>query len=501
MRSSRPHRELSLGTCRAGSVRIGRIDTRLRLLRVSLVTVAAALAAATASLAAIAADAGSAGEVGEWITVAFVPGFVLSGWWLTGRRPQVAVGWLFLAAALGVAIAATGAAWATAAVGRVWPGVDWGLWTFSWTWHIREIALGVAFLLFPDGRIINRRHRGLVVFVAGAAGLTIVVRALAPGTIMTVPSKPDGAIPGVVNPLGIDALEPVVEALAGPLGFIGLLALLTPLLWTATRWRTTSGEVRRQYRWVTLIQLSMLPIPVVVAAAPVGVGAALAIVYTLVAQAMIVIAILQWRAYAVDVVIRRALLATLTLIAGLAIYAAIVAVVSLVIGSSGAAASTLGAAIAIAALGPASTLIQRGVNRAFYGRRDDPHLVVTATASRLSAAADPSAGVSAVATTLAEQLRLPAVEILDSDGHSVAAAGEPGDLEVHVDLPVEHHGQSLGTVRVTLRRGTDELTDAEIRLLTDVAHQIGSALAAIALVHQLEQARNNAITARDVVCV
>ncbi len=497
VRSSRPRRERSLGTSPFVSVRICGIDARPRILRVSLVTVTAAATAATMVLAVIAADAGSAGEVGEWITIAFVPGFVLSGWWLTRRRPDVAVGWLFLAAALGVAIAATGAAWASAAVGRGWPGVDWGLWTFSWTWHIREVALGLAFLLFPDGRIISRLHRRLVAFVAGVAGLTIVARALAPGTIMTVPSKPDGAIPGVVNPIGVDAFEWVVDALAGPLGFIGLLALLTPLLWTATRWRPSSGEVRRQYRWVTLIQLSMLPIPVVVATAPVGVGAALAIVYTLVAQAMIVIAILQWRAYDVDVVIRRALLATLTLVAGLAIYAAIVAVVSLVIGSSGTIASTLGAAVAIATLGPVSTLIRRGVNRAFYGRRDDPHLVVTATASRLSASADPSAGIEAVAATLAEQLRLPAVEILDTTGRTIAATEGPGNPDTHVDLPVDHHGQRLGTLRVTLRRGTDELTDAETRLLTDVTHQVGSALAAIALIDDLEQARNEAISARD----
>jgi signal transduction histidine kinase len=255
--------------------------------------------------------------------------------------------------------------------------------------------------------------------------------------------------------------------------------------------------VRRQYRWVTLIQLSMLPIPVVVAAAPVGVGAALAIVYTLVAQAMIVIAILQWRAYDVDVVIRRALLATVTLASGLAIYAAIVAGVSVVIGSSGTIASTLGAAVAIATLGPVSTLIRRGANRAFYGRRDDPHLVVTATASRLSASADPSAGVEAVAATLAEQLRLPAVEILDTTGHTIAATGGPGNTDTHVDLPVDHHGQRLGTLRVTLRRGTDELTDSETRLLTDVTHQVGSALAAIALIDDLEQARNEAISARD----
>jgi signal transduction histidine kinase len=448
-------------------------------------------------LAAIGVEAGSGSEVGEWITVAFVPGFVLSGWWLTRRRPDVAVGWLFLAAALGVSIAASGAAWAAAALGRDWPGVDWGLWTFSWMWHIREVALGLAFLVFPDGRITSRMHRGLVVYVAAAAVVTIAVRAFAPGTIMTVPSKPDGAVPGVVNPLGIDAFASVVDALEGPLGFVGLLALVAPLAWTASRWRTTTGQVRRQYRWVTLIQLSMLPIPVVVATAPVGLGAALAIVYTLAAQALIVIAILQWRAYDVDVVIRRAILAGLTLAAGLAIYAGIVAAASLAIGSSGSIASTLGAAVTIAALGPVSTLIRRGVNRLFYGRRDDPHVVVTATAGRLSAAADPAAGIDAVASTLVEQLRLPAVEILDNNGRTVASAGAPGDADDRADLPVDHHGRRLGTLRVTLRRGTDHLTDTEQRLLADVSHQIGSALAAIALVEDLERARIEAVTARD----
>ena len=133
---------------------------------------------------------------------------------------------------------------------------------------------------------------------------------------MTVPPKADGGGPGVVNPLGLDGFASLVEALEGPVGFVGLLALVAPISWTASRWRTTTGHVRRQYRWVTLIQLSMLPIPVVVATAPVGLGAALAIIYTLVAQTLI--AILQWRAYDVDVVIRRALLAGLTLAAGLA---------------------------------------------------------------------------------------------------------------------------------------------------------------------------------------
>lgn len=446
-------------------------------------------------LIAIGVDAGSGSEVGEWITVAFAPGFVVSGWWLTRQRPDVAVGWLFLAAALGVSIAASGAAWATAALGRDWPGVDWGLWTFSWMWHLREVALGLAFLVFPDGRITGRLHRGLVIYGAGAALTTIVVRAFAPGTIMTVPSKRDGAIPGVVNPLGIDAIAWLVDALEGPLGFVGLLALVAPIAWTASRWRTTTGHVRRQYRWVTLIQLSMLPIPVVVATAPVGLGAALAIVYTLVAQTLIVIAILQWRAYDVDVVIRRALLAGLTLAAGLAIYAGIVAAASLAIGSSETIASTLGAVVAIATLGPVSTLIRRSVNRAFYGRRDDPHIVVTATAGRLSAAADPVAGIDAVASTLVEQLRLPAVEILDIVGHTVAQAGSPGGG--CIDLPVDHHGRRLGTLSVTLRRGTDDLTDTERRLLADVNHQIGSALAAIALVDDLERARLEAVDARE----
>ena len=37
-------------------------------------------------------------DLGQWQIAAFAPGFLVSGWWLTQRRPRLAIGWIFIAA-------------------------------------------------------------------------------------------------------------------------------------------------------------------------------------------------------------------------------------------------------------------------------------------------------------------------------------------------------------------------------------------------------------------
>ena len=54
-------------------------------------------------------------DYGEWIIGCFTPGFLVSGWWLVGRRPKLIVGHLFLLAGLTTAISGVSAAFAGAA--------------------------------------------------------------------------------------------------------------------------------------------------------------------------------------------------------------------------------------------------------------------------------------------------------------------------------------------------------------------------------------------------
>lgn len=219
----------------------------------SVATVAAVLAATVAGIHLERAGVGD--ELGEWVVVWFAPGFLLSGWWLTTHRPRLVLGWLLLTAALTVALAGLAAALAGSALADGRGGVDWWLWVFSWLWQPHSILLGIAFLLFPDGVAHSRVQRGLVIALAAVCIASMLSSALLPGPIVTTPDQLDGTLPGVTNPIGLAVLEPVADGLVMVFNGLGFLTTIIPLVWTATRWRRSTGLRRRQFRWVTLLQL------------------------------------------------------------------------------------------------------------------------------------------------------------------------------------------------------------------------------------------------------
>jgi len=464
---------------------------------ITVLTIAAVLAAAVSGIHLERAGVGD--ELGEWVVVLFAPGFLLSGWWLTTHRPRMVLGWLLLTAALTVALAGLAAALAGAALADGRGGVDWWLWVFSWLWQPHSMLLGITFLLFPDGVARTRWQRGLVIALAALCVGSMFCSALLPGPIITTPDQLDGTLPGVTNPVGIALFEPVADGLFVVFNGLGFLATIVPLVWTATKWRRAAGVRRRQFRWVTLLQLGWLIAIPLVLSVPGLAGGTLAIAQTLIVQALLVVAISQWQAFDVDVVIRRSVLAGTTLAAGLAVYAAVVAFVSFAIADDGAGIwpTTTGAAVAIVSLGPLSVLIRRGVNRVFYGRRDDPYAVVTETSRRLTGAADPTDGIAATLRSLTDQLRIPYAAVADVDGIIVSASGRALHGDEPAQIPIRHHGGPRGTLLAGHRRGTATMTFREVRLLDDIAVQLGPALAAVEQVEGLRAAQRALVAARD----
>ena len=427
----------------------------------------------------------------------FAPGFLVSGWWLVRRRPGLLLGRLFLVAGLSVAVAGLGAAYAGAAAVEGWAGVDWGLWVFSWMWQPHAALISIAVLAFPDGRFEGRWRRRLAWLVTVVLGVSMVWSVIVPGAIVTTPNKPDGALPGVVNPVGIDGLSVIVDAISGSLLGLGFLVGLSPLVVTAVAWRRSTAVRRRQFRWVTLIQLAGLVTPIAVFALPGSVGPVVAVASTLTMQVLFVVAILQWRAFEVDVVVRRSVLAASFLVVGLGSYALAVSVVSTVVGRDGPIPSTLGAAVAIGVFGPASVWIQRAVNRLLYGRRDDPYLVVADLGRHLAAAADPVDGLRAVVTALTEQLRIPYAAIIDASGATLATSGSPLNDDVPLTFELVHQGQRVGMLSVGHRRGEGAPTAGEAQLLEALGQQVGAAVAARDLVERLRAAREHLVVARQ----
>lgn len=435
--------------------------------------------------------------VGEWIIGCYAPGFALSGWWLSRRRPDMLIGPIYLIAGLTAAIAGLAAAWAGAALVDGWRGAGWALWVFSWMW-IPHLALSTyALLLFPDGVIHSRGWRRLARIPLVLAGIAMVARAVAPGPIVTTPDKPEGLFESVVNPVGLRLGADLLGAVAGASFLAMVLSIFVAQFSLVVRWRRAEGLRRRQLRWAVAAVIVGQLATVFIFGLPAAIGPLLAVAETFLLQMVIVVAILRWRLYDVGVVVQRSVLAGALLLAALVVYGSMVVVVSNAIGGYGPVASTVAAVVAIFVFGPMSLVIRRWVNQLFYGRQGDPYAVISSLTRRLGDAADPEAALDAITAAMLVELRLPHVAVSSSDGGVLVEHGapEPGDEPLRLSLT--HQGEHVGELRVGHRWAATSASQAERRLLEDLARQVGSVVHAVSVRNSLMQARSRLVVSQE----
>ena len=310
----------------------------------------------------------------------------------------------------------------------------------------------IGILLLPSGRADRTAQRLLIAATIALTVLPMMVSVVAPGPIVTTPDKPDGVVPWLVNPLGITGLGTVTDALQVTIAIAGLALTLAVFVYTAVRWRRSSGPARRMFAWATALQALGLPVAVLLGVAP-AVAGPVAIAQTVALELLIGYAIVRWHAYDIELALRRPVLVAASLVAGLGTYALVVVAVSTLVGSDSNVPTTVGAAVAIFAFGPLSVWIRRSVNRLFYGRRDDPYSVVAELGRQTAAASDPDTALDAIVEALTTQLRLPYASISDTSGALLAERGE-ADEQGRLDVPLSHQGRAAGTLTVGLRRGS-----------------------------------------------
>ena len=293
------------------------------------------------------------------------------------RRPENPIGPILLALALAVVASVVGDAISspyedTAEV----PGLAVRLvvWIDEALIYVWFGLVGVLLpLLFPDGRLPSGRWRP--VLWAGVALVALAVLGTTFGTEGT--DWGDGGT--LRNPLAIggplgDTLEAAVAVTAPLFGLIVLVALVS----VVARFRHARGVERQQLKWfgyaIGLLLTGLAAAAIAEAAGwePLGnVGWTIFLASLIFAMPLsIAVAILRYRLYDIDLVIRRTLVygaLTLTLAGA---YLALVLVVGLAVGRSGFATAV--STLAVAALvRPLRARIQAAVDRRFYRRRYD----------------------------------------------------------------------------------------------------------------------------------
>ena len=327
--------------------------------------------------------------------------FAAVGAMILSRHPSHRIGWLAMAAGLGGSLVGVADSWARQPAGA--PGQEWAAWVAAVGFPMTLGPIIFLLLLFPTGRLASRRWR-LVAWtaVAGFVGITV-------GNAFT-PTFAD--YPSVTNPVAIAGFQ------GGPLeqGGVGWLLVIANAVVAAgglvPRLRRATGIERQQLKWVTYAAaihgLSWIVLAIDLPG-PLGEVTQYVLFATLVLIPVAAgAAILRYRLYEIDVVIRR------TLIYGAVVAVLAVAYVTLVLvlqaglsevtggGTLPVALSTL---VIAALFGPVRARVRAIVDRRFYRSRYDATRTVEAFAARIRDEVELEAVASALVAVTAGSVR------------------------------------------------------------------------------------------------
>src|SRR5262245_14370026 len=426
------------------------------------------------------------------------------------RRPRTNLGWLMLA--MGAPFALPLDAYADYALAHdiALPGAGALLGIMNAAWVPFIGISGYLLLLFPDGHLPSPRWR----WYAWMCGIGLTLLALliifAPGPLE------DMGHPELQNPLGTSFVGALgdwifVFVIFAPLTVVGgAVAIIRRLR------RERDPVQRQQLRWLAwaagliafLYVIAFLPQVAFGAGSSAWenvLGSVAACSFVLI-PITIGIAVLRYRLYDIDVVIRKtvvvAVLATFIAI----VYMVLVAGIGIFVGTRsrdiGVVAAAIAAALVAVAFQPVSRWARRFADRLVYGKRATPYEVMTAFGNNLAdsyAADDVLARIARVRSegVGAERAR---VWLGGSASRRVVASwpdDAPQDGTDDVVEEVRHRGDVLGALSVRMP-ASDPMDEPRAKLVSDLAAQAGLVLRNVSLVEDLRESRRRLVEAQDV---
>lgn len=359
----------------------------------------------------------------------------------------------------------------------------------SWADVVEEVALALVWsalahfaLVAPGATIIATRRRLVVIYcvplVLHAAYLAMSVPSVQSSFEMAGRAAQVSLIPSSVLPVPTAVLLVLVyRSAADPDArtrmrwvLITLLAggLVFLLLWTVPN----------------ALRLSVPPenlLPLLFLAPTLALGAA----------------ILRYRLFDIEVILRRSLIYGALTATVLAVYLTGAWLLGRLPGVRPELVAVVASGTVALVAPPVRSWLHRLVGRLIFGHRDDPFEVISRL-GRIDAAADPQQVLDDVVETLAHTLRLSFVALeLRSTGRRVTVRASYGDhAGVPMSLPLGRSGE-LGELLLAVRPGREPFGPADRRLLDALIGQVGAAAATVLLTTALQQSRTQLVAARE----
>jgi len=229
---------------------------------------------------------------------------------------------------------------------------------------------------------------------------------------------------------------------------------------------------------------------------------------------MLAIAILRSRLWNIDLILNRTLVYGVLTAGIVALYIILVGTLSLLSQTTGNLLISLLATGLIAFLfQPLRERLQGSVNRLLYGDRDDPYAALSRLGQRLKSTIIPEAVLPTVVTTVREALKLPYTAIYmkqQDDDYKIIAESAlpslrvengkirvPGIERVGQCIPIIYQGETLGCLVLGPRAPNEAFSSSDLRLVDDLAPQVGVAVHAMRLTSDLQRSREQLVLTRE----
>lgn len=358
-------------------------------------------------------------------------------------------------------------------------------------------ALGILFYTFPDGRFVPRWSWMLIALFVLNMGFFALPY---PYNLDNWPPLLSQIEQFVVYGSAVGTQIYRYRAAASPLqrlqikwfafGFAmtlafyiawNLLSLVIPSLNHPDSWYQLLGPVAQTFPYVPI---------------PLGIG----------------IALLRYRLWDIDILINRTLVYALLTASTLGLYVLIVFGANTLFRRQYDLMFSLLATALIAVLfQPLRQWLQHRVNRLMFGERNEPYRVLSRLGQRLQETLPADTVLPTIVETVAHALKLPYVAIvwkqnpLDAESLlPIASFGTNPVGATNTRFPLLHQGRHLGDLILSPRQRSEELASADLRLIRDLAPQIGMALHSALLLAELQQltidlqrSREHLVTARE----